>query len=235
MITGHIHRHAGRPAVALGGGASLPLAFMPWFNSLPANAILIDANDHGSRLARTGLIRQPDYIACVDRIEGRVRQWGVPIVSGRNFADIRLPDLMSFQAGMTAAYAAWVFGCAPIILAGMDCYHGGVYWHDQIPEGSTGARQSVKEHLDRWRKILPVCPGAMIRSLNYPMSELFPLYDPDEPVTLLPADEMYDRLRTQFKRVRLLRAWKGFQVGHELELPEREAANFIAGGRALRA
>jgi len=236
MISGHIHRHAGRPAVALGGGASLPLAFIPYFNAraIPANALLIDANDHGCTLARTGLIRTPDYIASVDRIEGRLRAWKVPIVSGRNFADIRLPDLMAFQAGMTAAYVAWVFGCAPIILAGMDCYHGGTYWHE--PKGqSSGLRQSVKEHLKRWENIIPVCPGAQFRALNSPLDQLFPPYDPDEPPQPADAAEIRDRLHGQFKRVRLLRAWMRFKAGAVLELPEREAANFVHGGRAVRA
>lgn len=220
----------------MGGGSSLPLAFIPHFNpaGIPSDAVLVDANDHGCQLARTGLIRTPDFCAVVDRIEGRIRKWKVPIVAGRNFADIRLPDLMGFQAGMTAAYVLWAFGCSPILLAGMDLYDGGTYWHDHNAD-SAGRSQSVKEHVKRWERIIPVCKGAMFRAINGPLVDLFGKYDPNEPIIPpLPTQEVKEMLAVHFKRVRLLRSYDQFQVGDVVELPIAEVERLIHSGRGAK-
>ena len=114
-------------------------------------------NEHGARL------RACDYVVCFDSIEQRVRRYAgrAPIVSPQWFADIRvanhpyLPD-----SSALAAWCAWMMGCAPIVLCGIDLYggQGGVYWHSREAE-SRGAGVSVAEHLNRWRRVALVGAG----------------------------------------------------------------------------
>lgn len=178
-----IHAHAGRPALIMGGGDTLPADLA----RAPENCLFISANQHGC------ILRACDYIVSIDIFDGRklkmpdgtertLRSFGVPIISvRREDADIRLFEKPTANSGATAAWVAWVMGCAPILLGGMSCYIGGTYFHD--PKAvSTGKAIQLSGHMGRWRKVIEVAPDGMFRAMSGPLTELFPVYDPAEPV-----------------------------------------------------
>lgn len=176
-----INRHAGRTAVVCGGGPSLPEQLA----RCPAEAIYVSANQHGC------LARRCDYIVVVDGIEDKVfertsgapytiRSFGVPIISPRPSADYWLFEQLAPGSGITAAFVAWVMGCAPIIVSpGMDCYRGPTYYHDPDAK-SSGRSISTERHLDRWASLMVHASGGQFRALGGPLATIFPVYDPDE-------------------------------------------------------
>lgn len=178
-----IHAHAGRPALVMGGGESLPADLA----RAPEGCLLISANQHGC------ILRTCDYIVSIDIFEGRklkmpdgsertLRSFGVPIISvRREDADIRLFEKPTANSGATAAWVAWVMGCSPILLAGMNCYIGGTYFYD-AKAISTGKAIMLSGHLGRWQKLKAAAPDGMFRVMSGPLKELFPVFDPAEPV-----------------------------------------------------
>lgn len=175
-----VHRHLGRAAVVCGGGESLPSQLARCSD----NAIYISANQHGC------LARRCDYIMVVDGIEDKsftrpdgtsygLRDFGVPIISPRPAGDYWLFDQCAPSSGVMAAWMAWIMGCAPILLAGIDCYQGPTYYHDPGAK-SSGRALSLQRHLDRWASLLQHAPGGQFRPLGGPLTEIFPAYDPQE-------------------------------------------------------
>jgi hypothetical protein len=117
-----------------------------------------------------------------DGSERTLRSFGVPIISvRREDADIRIFEKPTANSGVTAAWAAWVMGCAPIITGGMTCYTGGTYFHD-AKAVSSGCAIHLTQHLGRWSKLKEVAPDGMFRAMSGPLIGLFPAYDPSEPV-----------------------------------------------------
>lgn len=219
-----IGAHAGRPAFVMGGGESLPADL----ERAPRDCIYISANQHGC------ILRACDYIVAIDLFGARklkmpdgsertLRSFGVPVISvRREDADIRIFEKPTANSGASGAWVAWAFGCAPILIGGMDCYTGGTYFHDRKAV-STGKAVPLSGHKGRWETMLKVAPGAMIRAMSGPLIGLFPAYDPTEPVQL-------QTLPDQIKGTRgtVLRLTKRVAVGHsefgpgECELSEGE-------------
>lgn len=165
-----VHRHAGEPAVVIGGGMSHPAGMQRVPG--PEAAVYISANDHGAK-------RYPcQYICCLDMIEERLRPYGVPIVSPRRYGDFRIFRNPCAQSGMLGVWLAWVMGCSPILLVGMDCFRGGTY-HDDPDATSSGTRIQLKSHLTRWQA-LGERLGADIRAAAGTLADegIFPLHDP---------------------------------------------------------
>ena len=188
-----IHKHVCRPAVVCGGGQSLP----EQLKRCPADAIYISANQHGCIAHRDGhLARQCDYIMVVDGIETKVfqrpdgttyslRDFGVPIISPRPAGDYWLFEQCAPGSGIMAAWIAWAMGCAPIIMAGIDCYQGATYFHDARAK-SSGRAVTTARHVERWGTLMVHAPGGQIRSLGGPLTKIFPAYSPDEPASAPP-------------------------------------------------
>jgi hypothetical protein len=202
--------------VIIGGGMSrsTQMALAP-----PADqAIYISTNAHG-------LERWPcDYTVCLDNIEDQLRQWDVPIVSTRRFANIYVLEQKVCQSGMLGAYIAWVMGCSPIFLAGIDCYQGGTYEDD--PEARSGGRKiPLKNHLMRWRKARALIRGD-VRTFGGPLAELFPVHDSTVPAKpAWPAERLYREVGgtvVQFEVPHRL-APVDYARGSIVELPDREA------------
>lgn len=231
-----VHAHVGRPAVVMGGGPSLVTAFES--GELPDDAVLISANDHGCRLAETGLCRMPDYIAAADNIRDRLAIWDVPVLSTREWADIQVFRKPVHNSGMFGAWAAWVMGCFPIIPVGMDLWQGGTYYDDPDAE-SNGHEIPYEVHLERWRHTADVIHGSRIRVLEGAvLAAVFPVYRPDEPA---PKPTRRDSLlaQTAGQRVRMLiaQSYAGMELaaGDEIELPHLAAAKWIRKRIAVKA
>lgn len=169
-----IHRSLGKPAVIIGGGMSRSRQVERC--PPPGEAIYISANHHGAELWPC------DYIVCLDMIEPKLRTYGVPLVCPRTFADVRMIHQPANQSGMVGAYLAWVLGCSPILLCGMDLFQGGTY--ESNPKApSSGLRVPLPSHVERWGKLGARCVGADIRSMGGPLVDagVFPLHDPALP------------------------------------------------------
>lgn len=239
-----IHAHLGRPALIMGGGASLLQAFP----SFPPNAVHISVNDHGCRFMRhtLGIDRQPDYIVACDRIERQVRfdvrppgtgaPWRVPLISRWMFADYRMLFSVAPNSGVAAAWAARLMGCAPIILAGMDLYVGPTYF-DAPTAISSGRNVPPAEHRQRWYR-LSKYPG-MYRTLGGDdvLASHFGVYDPAEPVRLPPPPVSQLAFELQRYRVRLtadaLITQRPFSDGAVLDIAQREHDHLVRQRKAV--
>jgi len=175
-----INRHAGRTGVVCGGGPSLPEQLA----RCPEDAVYVSANQHGV------MLRRCDYIMAVDAIEDRVfarpdgsrfslRDFGIPIIAPRPAGDYWLFEQCAPSSGVMAAWILWAMGCAPILMAGIDCYRGPTYYHDAHAR-SSGKTISVENHLRRWASLMTLAPGGQFRSLGAPLSSIFPAYDPQD-------------------------------------------------------
>lgn len=229
-----VHRHAGLPAVVVGGGPSAPAAFVGEGPHPPQRAIYFSANGHGVLLSQTGVCPRPDYLVCMDKLEDRLRPMGVPIISTREFADIRLYDVRLRNSGMLAAYAAWVLGCAPIVLVGMDCYDGATYFHDASAK-STGKNMPAAKHLERWGALAQISSG-MYRAIGGKLGALYPPYDPAEPPAALPDAETV-RSRVLGQHVKILRrppGLPGYRPGEVYQVSRKEAARLLNSRSAVK-
>lgn len=162
--------HRGMPAVVIGGGMtrSKQVAIAP-----PASeAIYFSANAHGLEHWHC------HYAVCLDMIEDRMRKFPVPLVSPRRFAEVRIFEQPCNQSGMMAAYVAWAMGCTPILLAGCDCYQGGVY--EENPKAkSSGTSSALNVHLKKWGALRDMLAGGDLRSLGGILAKagVLPLHD----------------------------------------------------------
>lgn len=230
-----VHRHVGRPAVCIGGGPSGPWAFVPFFGGVaPRDAVVLSANDHGYRC---GLFPPVDFIVACDDGMGEVcRPYGAPIISPKRWADIRDLHRVDNNSGRLAVYAAWVMGCAPIVLIGMDCYDGATYF-DRPDAVSAGNNKTIEQHIRRWRQLTELAPGIMIRATSGPLLEVFPKFDPNEPPVPPAPREKVESL-VAGERLRFTRRvpnWHGraFEVGEEREFQPAEAQRFISANMAV--
>jgi hypothetical protein len=223
-----IHAHAGRPGMAMGGGVSLPANVA----AAPANTVFASANQHGA------FLRRCDYIICCDDFsvkrfkhpDGRMvhlRDLGTPIISPRRgVADFWMTKAPINNSGITAAWVLWAMGCAPILLAGMDCFLGGTYFYDARAK-STGTHLALPHHLHKWQKLKAMLPTAPLRSMGGPLETLFPAYDPVE-VFAPPADRAQVGRAVRGIMVRVLKTWPIGRVplvpGLMVEVSENELA-----------
>lgn len=225
-----VHAHVGRVGVAMGGGLSLP----EQVNRAPSGSVLISANEHGAKLG-VGI----DYIVGVDRHvldEKHLRAFGVPLIAPHNWADYRIAKQHHPSAGITTAWALWVMGCAPILLAGMDLYRGGTYWHKPDAR-STGNTVKLGRHIDRWLALKNACGGVLspFRAMGGPLLDFFPRYDPSERVTpshVVAAAKSATGVRVAVERRYATRNADGFEPGDEPELAPEHAERLVRGGYA---
>lgn len=226
-----VHRHVGRPGVAIGGGISLPHQYE---RIVSLNAVHVAANQHAHVMGY-----RFDYVAAVDPdMPAKVREFGKPVISmatRRAHADYVIFRDGFNSSGVTAAWALWVMGCAPIILAGMDCFRGGTYCHDPKAK-SSGTGSSVEQHLRKWQKLKDICPGASFRSVGGPTEQIFPCYDPAETRFTIPSRE--DLMRqvagviVEVKDPRDFLA--GRKVGELVECSKSEARHAVGGRFAVK-
>src|SRR5690606_30099168 len=174
----------GRPAVILGGAPSLPHDLA----QLNLNdAVYFSANHHGA------MIRECDYIVYVDpqhqvtgeNMQKKMSAFGLPTISPVFGCDYRMPNWNAARflgnSGMHAIWAAVLLGANPIIVTGMECYQGGVYWHDETAASSSaGRKQSFFDFRLLHLKLL--CRGANVRAVTPSMQRHFKKYDPTETI-----------------------------------------------------
>lgn len=176
-LTDLVHAHLGRPAVVLGGAPCWPEDYervRAWPDSV--RAVVLAANDHAFRRPV-----EVDYaVACDNPMRERLAIHRRPIISPRHWADYRVLHQVVSNSGALAVVAAWVMGCAPIIVCGVEFYAGDTYAHDPKAP-SVGKTVSVPQHLRRWEKLTAATPGAQIRPVGGPLLQLWPAWDPIEP------------------------------------------------------
>lgn len=170
--------HASQSIVVMGGGPSLPDAM----RQIARPDVLISANEHGAMLGPV------DYIVSVDHTHQRLnipmrdalRPFGRPVIGPRAWADYRIPDYVSRgNAGMNAMWVAQILGAWPLIVAGIDCYQGGTYYHDAEAESTSVGRpqKQFDEKLEALRAEL-TCPVRIVG--DGPLTRFWPRYDPAE-------------------------------------------------------
>jgi hypothetical protein len=148
-----IDAHLGRPAVILGGGASLA----EHLQNAPAGAVRISCNLHGLAHGRC------DYVAALDvTMQEALRSCAVPTITPHEWSTHRIRGAFNYT-GQYAAWCAWLMGCAPVVLAGMDCSSG----------------QSQAWHVETWREALGRFPK-VTRCLAGPLAYLMRRYSAQE-------------------------------------------------------
>lgn len=234
-----VHRHAGRPAVVMGGGESLN----PALPLCPTDAVYICVNDHGLRSLkdRPHLARRCDYVVACDKIEDRARfdvglpgmkrdgaPWNVPVISRQMWADYRLLFMPQPGSGFAAAWLARVMGCAPVILTGMDLYAGGAY-HDAPKAKTTGRVITDRQHMKRWRILMARYPYQYRTIGCHPLlARECGQYDAREPACPpIPRDKLQSEAGGVWCRTtkQTMIGMRTFAAGVALELGSTEAEN----------
>lgn len=168
-----VQRELDRPAMILGGGGSLPAAL----DRAPDGAVFFSVNEHGCMLVEC------DYAVYLDGAVGpRLREFDVVRISQhRNDTEYRLIEFTNpGNSSILAAWVAYMLGCNPIVLCGMDCYVGATYWHSPGAD-SPGKHITTDAHLARWRKhAAGMLAPANVRAMAGPLVDIFGQYDPLE-------------------------------------------------------
>jgi hypothetical protein len=159
-LAGH---HRGRIAVVIGGAPSR----LTEIAQCPEDAVFLSANDHGCKQRRC------DYIASLENFEALFRPYGVPIISRRPWADFVVQEKRLPNSAALGAWAAWVMGCAPIIIIGVECYQGGTYADDSTAK-SAGRDRPLAWHLEIWSRLKTVAPGGDFCTVGGPLLTIFP-------------------------------------------------------------
>ena len=214
-----VHAHIGQPGMIMGGGDSLPAHAA----RAPERCVFLSANQHGC------LLRKCDYLVVCDDKPGRrfaapngpvdLKSFGTPIISPRtSMADYRVFERpVPNNSGVVGAWILWVMGCSPILLAGMDCYAGGTYWHS--PKADSSGRGMTRErHLFKWEQLRNKFPDAPFRVMGGPLAKLFPVYDPAERIEYTWPRREDVREAVSGKRVRVVRPWRHHPAGEQLEV-----------------
>jgi hypothetical protein len=186
LISALFDRWNGQPILVIGGGRSvnrdLPaLKFKP--------ACVISANEHGANQScfSVDLYVNVDKIHCLKKIpmEQLLRPLGGAIVNRHSWADYRLPDWrLQGNTGLTAIALAALLGGNPVLVTGIDMWHGGrLYFHDRggSPRPEKHIRASVtRRDAAALKPLRAFTAGANIRPLSGPLCEVFPSFNPAE-------------------------------------------------------
>lgn len=226
-----VHRHIGRPGVAIGGGISLPWQYERVSHF---NAVHVAANQHAHVMGY-----RFDYVVAVDPdMPAKLREFGKPVISmatRRKHADYLIFSDGFNQSGVEAARVLWLMGCVPILPIGIDCFKGGTYCHDEKAK-SSGTGSSVEQHLRKWQKLKDVCRGAAFRSMGGPLDSLFPRYDPEETRFTIPSRE--DLLREVCGVIVEVRDPRDFlagrRIGERVECSKSEARHAVTNRFAVK-
>jgi hypothetical protein len=161
-------RYRGRPAVVLGSAPSLAEEL----GRAPAGAVTISVN-----LRPLALCPRPDFLVFLDEAVGLASAAaGVPRVSTLpRWSDFDLcPE--AWDGGFSPSLAVWLgcyLGCAPVLLAGFDCYRSDPAYCD----GTDDPRQRAYPlhfHFRAWAPAIERCPDSRaIRVLGGPLTALF--------------------------------------------------------------
>jgi hypothetical protein len=187
LISALFDRWNGKPILVIGGGPSVGVD-LPLLAITPA--CVISANDHGIHQSRfpVDIFVNCDKMHCFRKIpmEQILRPLGGIIVNRHGWADYRLAEwTMAGNSGLTAIAVAAALGGDPVIVTGIDMWHGGrVYFH-KTPEGHVDKVRRVKISTKRRdvQKLKPLAQftkGANIRPMSGPLCEFFKQYDPAE-------------------------------------------------------
>lgn len=175
--------HLNQTAAILGGGPSLPTDM----ERLPVSCIKFAVNDHALHL---GI--QPAYMVFMDdphlkpELLRLVSEWdseskGLRVTEGLAWTDIDLRGVVrpDARSGIWAAWLAMYFGCAPILLCGMDLYTtGNVYCHNK--DDFMGHKyifdEPLESHLADWRTLLQYKGAKNIQAVSGPLVKIFGAY-----------------------------------------------------------
>lgn len=184
-----------KPILVMGGGPSVS-EDLPRLTITPA--CVISANDHGSKQDRFPVDL---YVNCDKQhifkkvpmesiLRPIVEAKGGAIVNKFSWADFRLAD-WSFEgnSGLAAVVVAAALGGNPIIVTGLDFWHGGrLYFHGGDGRKPTAKRRtqamalSLVEKRKKIHPLLAAIRGANLRPMSGPLTLAFPTYDPAEVV-----------------------------------------------------
>jgi hypothetical protein len=223
-------RHDGATFAVLGGGPSLP----EQASRLPEGCIRLSANEHGCILGRC------DYIVALDdtRSDGTahepvLRRYATPIISPHAWADYKMNEHPQLPyTGQQAVWVAWMLGARLVLVAGMDLYQGGTYFH--APEAASDARlHPADSHLEGWLRVRETVPMA-VRAMGGPLVEVFGAYDPAEAISPRTPDRAAMLAQCAGIKVEFLRDCgrtrygTRYLKGQILELPRDEAQRLMA-------
>lgn len=237
LVSALLDRWAGQPILVIGGGPSAKKDL----NRLEITpSCVISANEHGAYQSRflVDLVVNCDKRHCMLQVpmEGVLRKAlpNAAIVNRHSWADFRLADWrMQGNSGLTAIAVAAVLGGHPVIVTGIDMFHGGrVYFHDKgaKPSKARTVRPGVvRRDKSRLTPLKQFCAGAHIRPMSGPLTEYFPTYDPSEKLK----DFAPVRYRAGLAKEVLVEAIRPFKlsnfdmvtVGQQLAFSEDEMKN----------
>jgi len=133
---------------------------------VPHGALRISANEHGCRLVRC------DYIAALDDIDAQTAPWGAPRVASYAWAEHQLKGapFPIANSGCLATWLAYMMGCSPILIAGVDLYRTG-YFHNPAPIPKPTSEVS---RLQEWARLRDAIPEAKVFTMSGPLDTVFP-------------------------------------------------------------
>jgi hypothetical protein len=186
LISALFDRWSGQPILVIGGGRSVNRD-LPALKLKPA--CVISANEHGASQSffPVDVYVNVDKRHCLKKVpmEQLLRPLGGIIVNRHSWADYRLPDWrLQGNTGLTAIALAALLGGNPVLVTGIDMWHGGrLYFHDRngTPRQEKHIRATVtRRDIAALKPLQAFAAGANIRPLSGPLCEFFPAYKPTE-------------------------------------------------------
>jgi len=162
-------RFGGRPALIIGGGEHAPAE---WDSVLGLGPVTFGINHHAARYRPTDLTvfcDRPAWPFVADLP-------GLKLSIERDLSDVDCGRIKF--SGLSATWATQIaiaIGCAPVLLAGMDCWSGArAYWHDYDPAGlPSAAHRPVEDGVRWWRRLARYADLSDVRALGGPLVEVF--------------------------------------------------------------
>lgn len=177
------NKFAGRPALVLGGGPSLPGDYQCFVGARSSRPILIAVNYHAQAI---GI--QPHFMVYNDHPQSdpvlfqSVKDFGGLRVSPDPTSDIDFDVYVwtgSYSSNTATWFALWL-GCDPVVLCGMDCYQGDVIYPHKYSHHVPVFDYPLDDHLRPWREDgLNLLPHVeRVRVMSGPLTGIFPKYEP---------------------------------------------------------